>query len=158
VKLGRFAVVHVDTLRLCLWTAVTNWPIVYPPDIWVWRAMVEWYWQGKAEELGEKPVLVPLCPLQIPRGLTWARSWASAVRGRRLSAWAMARPLGQFARVTGTWIFLFFHSIQVGSGTQSRVKTSAAWNLPSAEVEIALSVTSLPPYAFLAWSRNNRQL
>jgi hypothetical protein len=30
--------------------------------IWVWRATVEWYWQGKTEELGEKPVPVPLCP------------------------------------------------------------------------------------------------
>jgi hypothetical protein len=31
---------------------------------------------------------VPLCPPQIPHGLTRA----SAVRGRRLTAWAMARP------------------------------------------------------------------
>jgi hypothetical protein len=30
--------------------------------IWVWRAKVEWYWQEKIEELGEKPVQVPLCP------------------------------------------------------------------------------------------------
>jgi hypothetical protein len=28
--------------------------------------MVERYWQGKTEELGEKPVPVPLCPPQIP--------------------------------------------------------------------------------------------
>jgi hypothetical protein len=27
---------------------------------------VEWYWQGKTEGLGEKPVPVPLCPPQIP--------------------------------------------------------------------------------------------
>jgi hypothetical protein len=30
---------------------------------------VEWYWHGKTEELGEKPVPVPLCPPQIP--LDW---------------------------------------------------------------------------------------
>jgi hypothetical protein len=30
---------------------------------------VEWYWQGKTEGLGEKPVPVPLCPPQIP--LDW---------------------------------------------------------------------------------------
>jgi hypothetical protein len=29
-------------------------------------AMVERYWQGKTEDLGEKPVPVPLCPPQIP--------------------------------------------------------------------------------------------
>jgi hypothetical protein len=46
------------------------------------------YWQGKTEELGEKPVPVPLGPPQSPHGLTRA----SAVRGRRLTTWAMARP------------------------------------------------------------------
>jgi hypothetical protein len=60
-----------------------------PQMIWVWRATVELYWQGKTEELGEKPVPVPLCPPQIPHGLTWARTRASAVRGRRLTTWAM---------------------------------------------------------------------
>jgi hypothetical protein len=39
-----------------------------------------------------KPVPVPLCPRQIPHGLTRDRTRASAVRGRRLTAWAMARP------------------------------------------------------------------
>jgi hypothetical protein len=62
--------------------------------IWVWRATVEWYWQGKTEELGEKPVPVPLCPPQIRHRLTRAsgRTRASAVRGRQLTTWAMARP------------------------------------------------------------------
>jgi hypothetical protein len=60
--------------------------------IWVWIATVEWYWQGKTEELGEKPVPVPLCPPQIPHGLTRARIRSSAVRGRRLTTWAMVRP------------------------------------------------------------------
>jgi hypothetical protein len=59
-----------------------------PQMIWVWRATVEWYWQEKTEELGEKPVPVPLCPPQIPHGLTWERTRASAVRGRRLTTWA----------------------------------------------------------------------
>jgi hypothetical protein len=63
-----------------------------PQMIWVWRATVEWYWQGKGEELGEKPVPVPLCTPQIPHGLTRARTRPSAVRGRRLTTSAMARP------------------------------------------------------------------
>jgi len=31
--------------------------------------LVEWYWQGKTEVLGEKPVPVPLCPPHISDGL-----------------------------------------------------------------------------------------
>jgi hypothetical protein len=34
---------------------------------------------------------VPICSLKISHGLTWRRTWASAVRGRRLTAWATAR-------------------------------------------------------------------
>jgi hypothetical protein len=45
-------------------TYVSLLPI--PQMIWVWRATVEWYWQMKTEELGEKPAPVPLCPPQIP--------------------------------------------------------------------------------------------
>jgi hypothetical protein len=44
------------------------------------------------EILTEKPVPVPLCPPQAPRGLTWDRTRASAVGGRQLTAGAMARP------------------------------------------------------------------
>jgi hypothetical protein len=58
---------------------------------------VEWNWQGKTEELGEKPVPVPLCPPQIPHGLTRDRTRASAMGGRRLTAWAMARPVGDLS-------------------------------------------------------------
>jgi hypothetical protein len=50
------------------------------------------YWQGKTEELGEKPAPVPLCPPQIPYRLNRARTRASAVRRRRLTTWVMARP------------------------------------------------------------------
>jgi hypothetical protein len=60
--------------------------------IWVWRATVEWYCQGKSDELGEKPVPVPLCPPQIPHGLTRTRTRTSDVRGRRLTTWVIARP------------------------------------------------------------------
>jgi hypothetical protein len=54
---------------------------------------VEWNWQGKTEVLGEKPGPVPLCPPQIPHGLTRDRTRASAAGDRRLTAWAMARPV-----------------------------------------------------------------
>jgi hypothetical protein len=67
-------------------------------------APVEWNWQGKTEVLGEKPVPVPLCPPLIPHRLTrdWTR--ASAVGGRQLTAWAMARPV---TAVTFTASFLW---------------------------------------------------
>jgi hypothetical protein len=39
-----------------------------------------------------KPAPVPLCPPQIPHGLTWDRTRAATVGSQRLTAWAMARP------------------------------------------------------------------
>jgi hypothetical protein len=42
-------------------------------------ALVEWYWQGETEVLGEKAVPVPLCLPQTSRGQTLDRTWASAV-------------------------------------------------------------------------------
>jgi hypothetical protein len=40
--------VHVDEVRLSLWTTATNRPTVHlPDDTGVWRGNVEWYWQGK---------------------------------------------------------------------------------------------------------------
>jgi hypothetical protein len=55
----------------CLW-----------PRRWVWRAVVEWYWQGKTEELGGKLVPVPLCPPQITHVdlLTLSQTQTSAMR------------------------------------------------------------------------------
>jgi hypothetical protein len=54
-----------------------------------WNDIDRW----KNEELREKPVPVPLRPPQSPHGLTWAWTQASAVKGWRVSAWAMARPV-----------------------------------------------------------------
>jgi hypothetical protein len=79
-------------VRLRLWTAATNGHIHPPDKIWVWRTMVEYYWQGKTKDIGEKPIPGPLSPPQIPYGFNRARTRDSAVRGRRLNAWAMARP------------------------------------------------------------------
>jgi hypothetical protein len=49
--------------------------------------------RGKPEELGEKPVPVPLCQPQIKHGAIRARTGASVVTGRRLTASATLRPI-----------------------------------------------------------------
>jgi hypothetical protein len=60
-----------------------QWAYCSPPgDIYAYRAPVDWCWQGKIEELGEKSVPVTLCPPHIIHGLTRARTQTSAVRGR----------------------------------------------------------------------------
>jgi hypothetical protein len=61
---------------------------------------------GENRQLGEKPVPVPLCPPQTPRGLTRDRTRASAVEGRRLTASAMARPIFML-------ILIYFYFIYV---------------------------------------------
>jgi hypothetical protein len=41
----------------------------------------------------KEPAPVPLCPPQIPHDLTWAWTRAVAMGSRRLTAWALARPV-----------------------------------------------------------------
>jgi hypothetical protein len=75
--------------RDCPWTAATKGPIIHPlGDIWwVLRLAIEWYWQGKPEGFGEKPVPLPLCKPQITHGLTRERTLVSAMKGLRLTTW-----------------------------------------------------------------------
>jgi hypothetical protein len=84
--------VLVDGMRLCLWNAATNGPIVHPSgDILVWACRPgEIILTGETKDLGEKPVPVPLCPPQFPYQLTWVRICTSAVRRWQLTAWAIA--------------------------------------------------------------------
>ena len=62
--------------------------------------MNEWVWSifgmimiGEDRNTRSKTCPNLLCPPQIPRGLAWNRTRASAVRGRWPTAWAMARPI-----------------------------------------------------------------
>jgi hypothetical protein len=75
----------------CVYCAVPT-KSLYIIQILLNKAPMEWNWQGKPELLGGNPVPVPLCLPQIPHGSTRDRTRASAVRGRLLTAWAMARP------------------------------------------------------------------
>jgi hypothetical protein len=66
---------------------------------------VEWYWQGKAEELREKAVPVQLCP--HPHRLTQAQTLAIVVTGRRLKAWPLQWPYLPL-RDTVSYIYLHY--------------------------------------------------
>jgi hypothetical protein len=117
ISVCRFCVVAVvvDDVRLYLWTAVYCHP---SRDIWLWRTTVAWYWQA---ELRDLEVNLFLChPPQIPHGLTQARTRFSAVRSRRLTEWAMARPIGsvylfapQGSRSVGTYAYTSEDNIEM---------------------------------------------
>jgi hypothetical protein len=93
-------------------------------------APVEWNWQGKTEELGEKPASVPLCQPQIPHGLTRDRTRASAVGGRRLTAWVMAR-LKPRLTCEGTWSRSRNLNPVIAEFETSRISTKWSWRLRS---------------------------
>jgi hypothetical protein len=85
---------------------------------------------GKPKNSWEKPVPVPLCPPQIPHGLTRARTRASAARDWRPTSWSMARPRG---------VSLHYHGC-VSSAQHSRRQPFSpavfvywdSWDMPSA--------------------------
>jgi hypothetical protein len=78
-------VLNVDGVRLCLWTAASNGPIVYPAgDIWIWRGRWNDIDRDNPRNL-RKTCRMPLCP-QISHRLT--RS--SALRDWQLTTRAMA--------------------------------------------------------------------
>ena len=69
------------------------------PFVLLVRTACVWRWSWSIDGMiltyqiwstGKRPISVPLCPPQIPH--EWPRNqiWASAVRGRRLTAWLMA--------------------------------------------------------------------
>jgi hypothetical protein len=73
--------------------------------------------RGKTEGLGEKPVPVPLCPPQIPHGLTWLRNRASSVRSRRLTAWAISRTVLPVTVSSVFWIMFLISNQRPPSST-----------------------------------------
>jgi hypothetical protein len=82
--------VNVDGVRLCLWTAVIKGHIVHPPyEERVWSP-----WQNDDDKENRKTWRKTCAS---PQGLTGVWTPDSAVRGWRLTAWAMVWPNGRFA-------------------------------------------------------------
>jgi hypothetical protein len=77
-----------------LGTSATNWPIYQPWMIDDECGAADGMRIGRGSRSTRRtPAPMPLCPPQIPHDLTWARTRATVVGSRRLTAWAMARPI-----------------------------------------------------------------
>jgi hypothetical protein len=125
---------------------------------WANPAPVEWYWQGKTEELGEKPVPVPLCPPQIPHGLNRAQTRASAVRGRRLTTWTMARPVLLLRNIPA---FVWQSGYERGGRIRDRFSTCGICGGQSTTGTDFFPNSSLfslsgAPYSRMTWGMKNR--
>jgi hypothetical protein len=83
-----------DGVSLCLCgTGLLTGPSFIPQVIHEWICSSSgMILTGETKGFGEKPVPVPICPPQIPYGLTCLQTWASMVRSQWLTAWAMAQP------------------------------------------------------------------
>jgi hypothetical protein len=63
-------VAHIDEVRLCLRTEVSNWPVVYPQMIMSMESHGGMLLTGENRRTRRKSVPVPLCPPQNQHGLT----------------------------------------------------------------------------------------
>jgi hypothetical protein len=83
-------------------TSATNLPIVPALDgscSWMWGSRWNENWQTKAKYSEKTCPSATLSP-QIPHDLTWARTRSAEVGSRRLTAWAVARPIRD---LSGFW-------------------------------------------------------
>jgi hypothetical protein len=103
-----------------------------PQMIGVWKATVEWYIDRGKPKNSKKSSPSATLPTTNPTWITRARTRASAVRGRRLRTWAMARP--------DTWLYykefsflyllrkLIFLWAWNGQCSCSRLRSARTWD------------------------------
>jgi hypothetical protein len=119
---------------------------------------------GENRSTRGKPVPVSLCPPQIPHGPTRDRTRSSAVRGWRLTAWAMARPHSEFKRtptdlpktVTKKWLAVLstkFIGQYVCKGTVRILTNKYKTFLGLQKVEIPFFIFVTDNYSLLSADR-----
>jgi hypothetical protein len=74
-----------------------------------------------------KPVPVPLCPPEIPHEQTWARTRATEMGSRRLTAWAMAQPIPEDSHRTRTTNIKYTYSITSPTTVIFEARFSCGW-------------------------------
>jgi hypothetical protein len=85
-------IVHIDRVRLCLWTAATNGPIAIPQMISECEEQ-RWNHTDRVKPKNSEKNLSQCHFFHNNSTRSNSRAWtrASAVKGQRLIAWAMAR-------------------------------------------------------------------
>jgi hypothetical protein len=114
---------YVDRVRWCLRAAATNGSVVHPPgDIWEWRALGnnidKENWRNRRGTCATLSTTNSIWTDPGPR--------ASVVRGERLTAWAMARPLGK----VGTFIRVYNIIIIIRTTSQQMWSSHMDANYP----------------------------
>jgi hypothetical protein len=82
--------------------------LLFIPQIIYWHGRPRWndIDRTKAKNTERQLSRVPLCTPQFLYGLPLARTRASGVRGRRITAWAMARPLTLWSKERVVLLYL----------------------------------------------------
>jgi hypothetical protein len=146
-------------VRLCLWTEVTNVPIVNPPDdIWVWKATVEWYWQGKPMNSGGNCLSATL----TTKSPTWTNLGTNlGFHGERPVTNRLSHGTALFIRYSQlTWFELFGLMISWNPSSSHKCWIQAkqcSWKSKGSEIIYSFSVVGttapLPTYVSgVVWS------
>jgi hypothetical protein len=99
-------------VRLCPWKTASKRPqIIYGSGGPWWNHI-----NKEKQRTRWKSVPMPLYRPQIPHGLTWAGTRASALRGQWLTAWAMAWPVVEVT--TALFCFKSFYCSVTGKNQQ----------------------------------------
>ena len=117
---------------------------------------MEWYRLGKTKVLREKPVPVPLFPLQILHGLAWDWIQPDVLRGWWLTTQAAVQPqcwsnlMNQFKTVTTTFSFTLLPTTCKYSKLKIWSVLTAAVTPPAiAKFRLCLLACSYRAYSFL---------